>query len=116
MCVSKKKIKIGNKGALEIKSLLLFTMLAIGLNIVFVEFALIGAIECPNLVDELYPSGNETLDNATDEGSVSSRATTYFNLMLNRCSGMPWYVFWIIQIPIVLVILYIILEYIPFVK
>ena len=115
MCGSKKKIKM-NKGALEIKPLLVFTMLAIGLNIVLVEFAITGVIDCPNLVEEFYPDGNFTMENLTDGQAVNVRASTYVNLLLNRCSGMPWFIFWIVQIPIIMVLLYIALEYIPFVK
>src|SRR4030067_1062197 len=78
--------------AMVLKQLLIFSLVSILLNIVFVELAKINVIDCPNLLPESY---NTTIGNATDSGSVTAKATPILELAMGRCEGFPWYIFWI---------------------
>lgn len=93
--------------AMDIRIVIFTIAYAIISNIFLVEYANMGiGIECQNVNAVSF---NDTF-NYTDESdsNLANVRANAFDLALGRCEGLPWWIYWIFEIPFIIGIAYII--------
>lgn len=93
--------------SLNIKHMIILLVYAIGINLVLISFANMGiGINCSNIEDMDYnQTYNLTEDNNTD---IKQSSASIVDLALGRCEGIPYWLFMIFELPIIVGLLYII--------
>lgn len=92
---------------MSLKGMIVLVAYAIGINLVLISFANLNiGISCPELVESYNATGSL---NATE---LSSSSASIIDIALNRCSGVPSWLFWVLELPVILGLLYIIRAFI----
>lgn len=91
---------------LSIKAIIVVIGYAIISNFVIVQIANLNiGVNCPQVVAEYSASDlNYTSD---DGGAVTFRANV-IDVATNRCSGLPGWVYWAFEVPVLIGLLYIV--------
>jgi len=92
---------------MNLKGMIVLVAYAIGINLVLVSFANLNiGISCPELIE----SYNFT--SSTNSTELTSNSASILDIALNRCSGVPSWIFWVLELPVILGLLYIIRAFI----
>jgi hypothetical protein len=92
---------------MELKGLMVLVAYAIGINLLLVSFANLNVgVSCPSL----SKFANTTA--TTNQTELTYNSASIIDIALNRCSGVPSWIFWIFEVPVILGLLYIIRAYI----
>jgi len=93
--------------SLNINQIIILLVYSIGINLVLVSFANMGiGIECNSLDNYQF---NQTY-NLTEENNseIKQSSASIIDLALGRCNGIPYWLFLIFELPIIVGLLYII--------
>lgn len=99
---------------LDIKAMVVVFLYAVLSNFAIGSLALSdSSLACSNLRTQNfvydYTTGNYTSDPVSQDAGIN-----FFQVMLGMCQGLPWWLYWITQIPTILGVLYIIRAFIGF--
>ena len=90
-----------------LKGMIVLVSYSIFINLILVSFANMNVgISCPELVADYNKTGT------VNETELVSNSASIIDIALSRCSGIPKWLFWIAEIPIILGLLYIIRSFI----
>ena len=99
--------------SLDIKAMVIIFIYAILSNMILINIAkTTDSVVCENIQEINYNytyEGNYTQDEPTKESGVN-----LIKLALNRCVGIPFWIFWLTQMPTIIGILYLIRGFIGF--
>ena len=93
--------------SLNINQIIVLLVYSFGINLVLVSFANMGiGIECNSLDNYQF---NQTY-NLTEENNseIKQSSASIIDLALGRCNGIPYWLFLIFELPIIVGLLYII--------
>lgn len=99
---------------LMVKEIIIVTIYTIGINLILSSLSTsVGGVSCPNVYDlsNQDVSLNETeLQSGISSNPVTmiSSVVTIFNLITNQCTGIPYILVLICELPILIGILYIV--------
>ena len=88
--------------ALNIKSIIIVVMYAVLSTLFLTELGKVGNI-CP---DPPIKIDSGTIDIGTD-ADIKTTAQVFLDILFNRCEGLPSWIYWIIEVPTILGLLYI---------
>lgn len=95
--------------SMRIKEIIIVLVYALGMNMLLLSFANMGiGIDCSNLQEE-YTHYNQTYNLTDSENQeLKTSSASIIDLALGRCEGMPYWLFIILELPIIVGLLYII--------
>lgn len=104
----------------DIRAMIVVFLYAVISNLVLISFATIdNSLACPDIKQETVVQ-NYASENYTDDASLikitsdTSKFTVLYNLVLGRCRGLEWWVYWITQVPTILGVLFVIRSFVGF--
>jgi hypothetical protein len=92
---------------MELKGLIVLVAYAIGINLLLVSFANLNVgVSCPNL--SKFVNATATVN----QSEITYNSASIIDIALNRCSGLPSWIFWVMEVPVILGLLYIVRAFI----
>lgn len=100
---------------LDLKALIIVVLYAVISNLILVSMAdSSNDIVCYNFERQEYDTSFNTSENYTADSTTGDSGANILKLMLNRCSGFPYWIFLVTQIPTILGVLYLLRAFIGF--
>lgn len=100
---------------LDLKAMILVVIYAVLSNMILISVSdSFDGISCPDFSLNEYTTSYNTSLNYTSDSLTQDNGASFFKLLLNRCNGLPYWVFWLTQVPTILGILYVLRAFIGF--
>jgi len=91
---------------LEIKSLVVIISYAIISNLILLSIANLNVgLSCPDLIINPTISG---LNYTSDVGTATEFRANVIDIATNRCSGIPAWLYWAFEVPVLIGLLYVV--------
>lgn len=99
---------------LDIKAMVIVVLYAVATNIILISIGnSLGSVSCKDFSQENY-TYSYTNGNYTNDEDTKTSGINILKLMLGRCNGIPWWAYWLTQIPTIIGVFYIVRAFIGF--